>query len=191
MYSLQDITILILAGGAGRRVGGEDKGLLDYQGQKLINKQIGWAKKQADNIIISANRNLSKYQTFGFPVLEDDSKGFPGPLNGVLKALEKCETPWLFVQPIDLPNLPENILNLMFSRKDKLTKCAYLETSSREHYLSMIIHKDCLKELNGYLTQGHSKVSTFHHLIKSQKINLGLNEKLFLNLNRVGDYLLE
>lgn len=191
MCNQQDITILILAGGAGRRMGGEDKGLLKFQGEKLIDKQISWANRQVKTILISANRNLTEYQKFGFPVLEDADNEFSGPLTGVLKGLQKCETQWLFVQPIDVPNLPANTLDLMFRRKEKLIKCAYLETKLREHYLSMLIHRDCLKELEGYIGQGNSKVSRFHHLVNSQKINLGLNDELFLNLNRVEDYLSE
>jgi len=190
MSNQQDITILILAGGAGQRVGGVDKGLLEYQGVRLINKQLEWAKGQAKTILISANRNLPEYQRFGFPVLKDAGEAFSGPLNGVLKALQECDTPWLFVQPIDLPNLPENTLDLMFSHKEKLARCAYLESNSREHYLSMIIHQDCLKELEGYIKQGNSKVSLFHGFVNSQKINLGLKEDKFLNLNRSDDYLL-
>jgi len=186
-----DITLLILAGGAGRRVEGKDKGLLEYQGERLIYRQIQWATRQAKTILISANRNLSEYQKFGFPVLEDNSKNFAGPLAGVLKALQKCETPWLFVHPIDLPKLPNNTLDMMFCHKDELAKSAYLVTNSREHYLSMIIHRDCLKELERYIRNGNSKVAHFHDLIKSQKINLGLNEELFINLNRSDDYSFE
>ena len=186
--SIDEITILILAGGAGRRVGGNDKGLLNYGKESLISQQVGWAERQSNKLIISANRNKSKYQKYNYPVVEDQGGGFRGPLYGVLAALKRCQTKWLFVQPIDLLCLPENTLQLMLDKLSANTSSAYLVSNTREHYLSMLIERGYYSLLEKYLLDGHSKVSSFHRLANSQKLNLGFSEEKFRNLNRFEDY---
>lgn len=44
MLNKNEITGLILAGGEGRRVGGSDKGLLEFEGVSLIERQLSWLK---------------------------------------------------------------------------------------------------------------------------------------------------
>ena len=75
LFGKNNITGLILAGGAGRRVGGADKGLLKYAGLTLIEHQIEWFKPQVKTLLISANRNISQYQNFGYSVLKDNNEG--------------------------------------------------------------------------------------------------------------------
>ena len=50
-------SILLLAGGRGQRVGGEDKGLLDWHGQPLISWLQQTVRGLTDDLIISCNRN--------------------------------------------------------------------------------------------------------------------------------------
>jgi len=186
--STNEITVLILAGGASRRVGGSDKGLLSYGKEPLISQQVRWAERQSNKLIISANRNKSEYQKFNYPVVEDQCRGYRGPLNGVLSALKQCQTKWLYVQPIDLPSLPENTLQLMVDEVHLESSSAYLVSNKREHYLSMLIERRYCSVLEKYLFDGHSKVSNFHRLVSSQKINLGFSEEKFRNLNSFKDY---
>jgi len=64
---------VILAGGQGSRAGGVDKGLHVYRQKQLIEHCIERIQPQVDQIIISANRNISQYQRYGFEVVSDDS----------------------------------------------------------------------------------------------------------------------
>ena len=63
---------LVLAGGMGRRVGGRDKGLLNYGGSTLVDHVIDRLSPQVARLVISANRNLNRYASFGHPVVSDD-----------------------------------------------------------------------------------------------------------------------
>lgn len=116
MLNKNEITGLILAGGEGRRVGGFDKGLLEFEGVSLIERQLQWLKPQVETVLISANRNLPVYQDFGYSVLPDNTNTPQGPLQGVLNALSVCKTRYLFVHPIDVPNLPSDTLQQMITR---------------------------------------------------------------------------
>lgn len=197
MISKDDITGVILAGGEGRRVSGKDKGLLVYKGISLIKRQIDWLSPQVASLLISANRNIENYQKYGHPVLLDQSNEvnnssygeteFNGPLSGILKALQSCSTEWLFAQPVDVPNLPINLLDKILktiSRKPFESKnCYYLKSDQRDHYLSMLINKSAESQLEQYLESDRRRVRDFHWTINSQPVDLNLNEKLFENLN--------
>ena len=52
--SIDDITVVILAGGQGRRMGGEDKGLLGFGGRPLIELQIELLRQQIERDVVEA-----------------------------------------------------------------------------------------------------------------------------------------
>ena len=57
-------------------------------------------------MLITANRNLSAYESMGVPVWPDPMADYPGPLAGWLAGVEHCETPYLLTVPCDSPNFP-------------------------------------------------------------------------------------
>ena len=100
------ITAVILAGGAGTRVGGRDKGLLEWHGRPLVGHALQAGASQAERFIISANRHLDIYERYGHPVVRDSGEGFGGPLAGIAAALACARTPWLLTLPVDGPVFP-------------------------------------------------------------------------------------
>ncbi len=99
------ITGLILAGGEGRRMGGQDKGLLRLLGRPLAAHALERLAPQVQQVLISANRHLDAYAALGVPVLPDSRPGFLGPLAGLLTGLLACRTDWLLSVPCDSPAL--------------------------------------------------------------------------------------
>lgn len=65
MLDTQSITGVILAGGLGRRMGGEDKGLVPLLGKPLYQHIIERLIPQVGTLIINANRNQERYQQSG------------------------------------------------------------------------------------------------------------------------------
>ena len=102
------ITAAILAGGEGRRVGGEDKGLLPLSGRPLIAHVIAALRGQAGSILICANRNADRYAQFA-PVIADGGSEFRGPLAGIATALRACKSEWLLTVPVDCPRPPRDL----------------------------------------------------------------------------------
>ena len=78
-----NISCIILAGGEGKRVGGLDKGLVSYKNRPLIEHVIDNVHSQVDDIIISANRNIKKYNQYAAKVLNDSASDYRGPLAGI------------------------------------------------------------------------------------------------------------
>ncbi|MDP2253153.1 MAG: NTP transferase domain-containing protein, partial [Thiobacillus sp.] len=72
------VAAVILAGGQGRRMGGADKGLIDYRGRPLVEWALAALAPQVGEILISANRNLDLYAAYGHRVLPDTMPDFPG-----------------------------------------------------------------------------------------------------------------
>lgn len=106
------ITGVILAGGRGTRMGGVEKGLLDWQGRPLMARLIEDLAPQVDRLLINANRAHERYAAFGLPLIADDPRHAGlGPLAGVHAALTVVETGRVVCVPCDLPGLPEDLVS--------------------------------------------------------------------------------
>lgn len=119
MISSKDITGLILAGGRAQRMGGIDKGLIPFHEKPLIESAIAKLKPQTQSIIINANRNLTKYAGYGYPVIMDETPDFSGPLAGFSVGLRACKTPYLLTAPCDSPLLPNNLAQNLSAEMDR------------------------------------------------------------------------
>ncbi|MEC3862715.1 molybdenum cofactor guanylyltransferase MobA [Mesobacterium sp. TK19101] len=83
-----DLPAVILAGGQGSRMGGADKALLNLGGVPLLRHVLDRLAPQVGQVALNANGDPARFQAFGLPVLPDSVAGFPGPLAGVLAAMD-------------------------------------------------------------------------------------------------------
>ncbi|MCY1294372.1 Molybdenum cofactor guanylyltransferase [compost metagenome] len=115
----KDCSILLLAGGQGARMGGRDKGLVPWRGQPLIAHLHRVVRPLTDDLVISCNRNQSRYASYADQLVGDGEPGFPGPLAGVLAGLRKARHPWTLLLPCDAPNIDRQLLqSLLAGRAD-------------------------------------------------------------------------
>jgi molybdopterin-guanine dinucleotide biosynthesis protein A len=110
---LPPCSILLLAGGRGQRMGGQDKGLLKWQGLPLIAHLHRQTRGLSDDLIISCNRNQEKYAPFADQLVHDDNGDFPGPLAGIRAGLAVARHAHLMVLPCDVPQIDASLLNAM------------------------------------------------------------------------------
>jgi molybdenum cofactor guanylyltransferase len=104
------VTAVILAGGAGQRVGGQDKGWLAWRGRALVEHALSRIVPQAGAVIVSANRNLARYRALGITVAADAAPPHEGPLAGIVRAFDGLATPWLVTLPVDVPVFPDDMV---------------------------------------------------------------------------------
>lgn len=116
LSTLPTCSVLLLAGGRGQRMGGADKGLLDWQGRPLIAWLHELVRPLSDDLIISCNRNAERYAPYADRLIEDDDKDFPGPLAGIRAGLKVARHPWLLVLPCDAPRLDRELLLALLSQ---------------------------------------------------------------------------
>ncbi len=102
---------IILAGGAGRRMGGADKALLSLGGRPLMAHVIDRFAPQVETLFVSANGDPARLAGFGLPVLADERP--MGPLSGILAGLRAAAARGataLVSVPVDGPFLPGDLV---------------------------------------------------------------------------------
>ncbi|MHB1143469.1 MAG: molybdenum cofactor guanylyltransferase MobA [Thiobacillus sp.] len=186
MPGLERIAAVILAGGEGRRMGGADKGLVEYQGRSLIEWALDALAPQVGEILISANRNLDTYAAYGWRVLPDTLPGFPGPLAGVLAALDVVNADWLLVAPCDTPHLPADLaLRLLEAAQRESVPLAVAADETRVHHSCFIVRTDQRDHLAAYLARGERAVRHWQAGLASTTARF--DAACFANLNQPGD----
>src|SRR6202040_2467185 len=83
---------VLLAGGLARRMGGGDKPMREIGGRTILARVIARLEPQCDGLILNANGDPARFESFGLPVIPDTVKDFPGPLAGILAALDWAAT---------------------------------------------------------------------------------------------------
>lgn len=156
MSTPNQLSGIILAGGAGRRMGGQDKGLVDFQGRPLVAWVIDTLAPQVAEIIIVANRNLPAYQAFGHRVVSDLRPDFAGPLAGFETALHAATHDWLLTCPTDAPGLPPDYARLMCRAGSGSAAVALVDAHWQPVF--SLLPKSALPDLTAALDAGERKV---------------------------------
>jgi molybdenum cofactor guanylyltransferase len=175
------VTGIILAGGRGSRVSGQDKGLLLYKGKALVDHVIDRLSPQVEELLISANRNMDDYARRDYPVLSDSLPDFSGPLAGVLAGLEKARFDWLVSSPCDTPLLPLDLVDRLCRARGK-SRAVVAKDPLRTHFTTLMLHKDRLTALNAYLERGGRSVRGFLETVGATIADFP-DEKAFSNFN--------
>jgi molybdopterin-guanine dinucleotide biosynthesis protein A len=106
---------VLLAGGLARRMGGGDKPMRTIAGCTILDRVIARLKPQCDGLILNANGDPARFAAFGLPVIADSVQDFPGPLAGILAALDwtaahRPEVGWILSAAADCPFLPRDLV---------------------------------------------------------------------------------
>lgn len=181
---------LVLAGGQGQRVGGQDKGWIEYRGRALIHTTVECFAPQVASVLISANRNLEAYQGMGYEVI-CDPEGFgegayQGPLLGVYAALRQCCHQWLACVPCDVPGLPVDLVAALQAAVGGAA-AAYVRSGERNHYLCCLLKPELHHELRQYLGSGQRAVKHWMAEIGAIEVEFP-NAEQFANLNTFDDF---
>ena len=104
----------VLAGGLARRMGGGDKPLRRLAGRPLLRHVLERVAPQVAAMVLNANGDPARFAPYGLPVVPDGLPDYPGPLAGVLTALDwaaehRPDLPWLLSVPGDCPFLPRDL----------------------------------------------------------------------------------
>jgi molybdenum cofactor guanylyltransferase len=133
--------IVILAGGAGRRVGGANKAMLELGGRPLLAHLLD-RLTATGAVAIAAHdaKGAEKLRRFGLPVLTDGFADHRGPLAGVLAGLgwrrqHHPESSGLISLPVDCPFLPPDIApRLSETAEARQTEVVHAVCDGVSHY---------------------------------------------------------
>jgi molybdopterin-guanine dinucleotide biosynthesis protein A len=106
---------VLLAGGLARRMGGGDKPMRTIRGRTILDRVIARLDPQCDGLILNANGDPARFAAFGLPVIADSVADFPGPLAGILAALDwtaahRPDVGWILSAAADCPFLPRDLV---------------------------------------------------------------------------------
>lgn len=131
---------VILAGGLARRMGGGDKPLLVLHGRMLLEHVSRRLAPQCEGLILNANGDASRFGETGLPVVPDTLPDHPGPLAGILAALEwtarhRPAVEWIVSVPGDTPFVPRDLVHRLHAARaaaDQPLACA--SSGSQPHF---------------------------------------------------------
>ena len=178
------ITGVVLAGGLGRRMGGVDKGFVDFLGKPMVTHVIQRLQPQVDEILINANREIERYTALGYPVITDDIAGFAGPLAGLHKGMSMASHPYVLTVPCDSPLLPMNLTSrLMNGLIERDADLAVAKTGSQAHPVFCLCRKTLLANLESYLQNGGRKIDDWYSTLEVAEVLFDDNPQAFTNVN--------
>lgn len=179
-----NVTAVILAGGAGRRMAGEDKGLMPLQDKPLVQHVLERLAPQTEQLLINCNRNQERYARFGYPLLADGMEGGLGPLAGLLSALESSSSEFVLSVPCDTPYLPCDLVARMLAtlQQENADACT-VSDGERLHPVIMLVRRSAAAALRGYLETGHRKVHDWFYSVAHCSSDFSDQAHAFININ--------
>jgi molybdenum cofactor guanylyltransferase len=126
---------VLLAGGLARRMGGGDKPMRQIGGRTILERVIARLKPQCDGLILNANGDPARFAAFGLPVVADTVKDFPGPLAGILAALDwaaanRPDAEFILSAAADCPFLPRDLVARL--QQARITEGAQLAVAASD-----------------------------------------------------------
>lgn len=180
------IAAVILAGGQGSRMGGEDKGLVPFKQDPMISWTLEKVRPLVDTLVISCNRNQSVYAGFGEQTVTDDTQGFVGPLAGVQAAMNQlsAQHSHLLVLPCDTPLISQELIALLIQQAQQQPDAiTLLRAAGRPQFLHAVIPLRYHANLNETLASGQRAVFKWYKQFPIQELDVETHAQCLLNMN--------
>ena len=178
------ITGIVLAGGKGRRMGGADKGLVEFNQQPMVAHVLRRLEPQVDEILINANRELQRYNQFGYRVIEDEISGFAGPLAGLHAGMQHARSPYILTVPVDSPFLPstlaKRLLNGLIMHDADIVVA---QTGTQAHPVFSLCRRTLLPQLEQFLNEGGRKMADWIAQLDHVAVSFSDQPCAFTNIN--------
>jgi len=183
-FSKDSMTGLVLAGGLARRMGGEDKGLVELLGRPMIEYVLDALRPQVGPVLINANRNLDRYAGFGHPVIPDTLDGYLGPLAGVLAGLRSLKTEFLLTVPCDAPLVAPDLARRMLEAcVEAQADVAVATDGQRQQPVFLLLRARVAPGLESYLATGGRKIDAWFGQLRIAEADFSDTPDTFVNVN--------
>jgi len=184
------ITGVVLAGGKGRRMGGVDKGLQRFRGRTLIDLVLERMRPQVMEILINANQNRERYETYGYNVVGDLFSGYAGPLAGLHSALTAASHDLVLTVPCDSPFLPMDLAErLETARRTQSADIAVARTGRQAHPVFCLVQRKLLPHLTSFLDDGGRKIDAWYADLNVVEVAFDDQPEAFTNFNTLEEML--
>jgi molybdopterin-guanine dinucleotide biosynthesis protein A len=178
------ISLGILAGGQGQRLGGADKATLHLHGVDLLSRTLAAAGPGFLETLLSYNGSDARAARPGLSWVPDIRPGHPGPLAGLESLLAKARGTWLLTLPVDLREAtPDLLQQLCDSPKGR----AFIrDADGLQPLVAIWPVADTLRLVSNALDAGNRAV---HPLLKQlDMLELDISPACLGNLNTPHDF---
>lgn len=157
----------VLCGGESRRMGGQDKGLVMWQGQALAWHVAQALSAQTSQVTVNANRHLDTYRTWPWPVCPDhpDLPPHSGPMVGLLTGLKQCMADWLQLAPCDTPVLPPDLVQQLLQAATETHAQVVVPVTHQaghaalfHHWTAALVARQCEHSLHEAVQRGERRM---------------------------------
>lgn len=180
----ESVSAIILAGGRGQRFGERDKGWIEWRGKPFIHHVIERLQPQADQLIVSCNRNLAAYRALGLPCVADRIPGYAGPLAGIAAGLSYAINDLALTVPCDAPLVtPDLAARLQASLHANGAELCYAWDGERDQYLFALMKTSLKASIERYLEAGRHSVRGWFATINAQRVDFSDAGGTFANIN--------
>lgn len=184
---------LLLAGGKGTRMGGQNKGLIHWQGKTMAEWGLQALVKVTPTVFISANRSLTDYERLALGHILQDPPEFhdQGPLAGLLAGLKAAAVQGaeaVLVCPCDTPGMTSATLSaLVAAWQVRPNHPAIAEHNGRLQPLHGVYPVHLIVELERWLASGNRRVMGFAESVGAVVVDCPEAEEVFENRNSLKD----
>ncbi len=184
----QQITAVILAGGQGRRMGGQDKGLIEIDGRAIVQILIEKLRRQSLPILVNANRNQQLYAAFGEAVVSDQIDNYQGPLAGFASAMSQVNSDYILTMPCDSPLLIDDYADRFITAQASANAAICVaHDGERMQPVHALIRVDLLDSLLEFLDSGDRKIDRWYAKHKPELVDFSDSAGMFANINTPQD----
>lgn len=182
---------LILAGGRGNRIGGEDKGLLRLDERAYVAHLVDVLSPVVASMAISANRNMDRYSSWADTILPDCAFPEAGPVAGLTEGLRWARMQGfmgVITAPCDTPGLPPGwaVQILEAARRRPAIPCLS-DTGDRRHPLHGYYPVALLGRVERYLCRGERRALALAEQLGAEWMDCRAMAQGFINVNQPAD----
>lgn len=183
--SKENVTGIVLCGGRGSRLNGQDKPLLQLDDLRIIDHIVERMSGQASAVIVSCSRNVAIYEALHTSIAIDRELN-QGPLAGLCEAFDQVTTEWALTTPGDTPFLSHSLLDLLRSQAEKQGIAVPLVNGVRQN-LNLLLNRERRQQLGEFHKAGGQAVKHWLDQAHIESIDLTAFAEGFFNINTQSD----
>lgn len=181
---------VILCGGLSRRMG-RDKALILLDNRPMIAHVADRLRPQAGTLAINANGDPGRFAALRLPVIADTVPDRPGPLAGVLAAMEWAAglgAASVVTAPVDTPALPADLVaRLMAAGRIAIAASRDASGAMRRHPVCGLWPVALRDDLRGAIAQGQRRIGQWAAMQGAAQAEWDSTPDPFTNLNTPED----
>ncbi len=186
----EPVTPIVLAGGAGTRLGGVNKALVEVGGRRVIDRLLDALRPLGAEIVI-VNNDGSLAGLPGTRVVTDVEPG-AGALMGLYSGLRVVRTPLATVTACDMPFVSTAVLRALIALAPAYDAVVPL-VDDRPEPLHAVYRTTCLPAIEAALAAGRKRLIAFFDDVRVRYVPQAAlrawdpDGRSFLNINRPED----